>query len=275
MLDDSPGRRRPATEQAKLTRWGMVRADALGVLLATFMSIVLLVDFLPSNQILLNAGDVSPTDILAPYDLTYESEIRTSQAQVAQAASVQDIYDPPDASVARQQEVQARQILDYISTVRADVYAPLQQRADWIAAIPDLSLSPTVISQTLTLGEDDWQQIKDETVRVLIRAMQGEIRDSQVAAVRRRLPTLISTNMTDDQATVVEAIAGGLVRANTFYNAARTEEAKQQARDSTEPIKVTVREGEAIVRQGSLVATWISKPWMPTAYASKSSAGRP
>ncbi len=253
MLDDSPGRRRPAMEQAKLTRWGMVRAAALGVLLATFTSIVLLVDFLPSNQILLNAGDVSPTDILAPYDLTYESEIRTSQAQVAQAASVQDIYDPPDASVARQQEVQARQILDYISTVRADVYAPLEQRADWIAAIPDLSLSPTVISQTLTLGEDDWQQIKDETVRVLIRAMQGEIRDSQVAAVRRRLPTLISTNMTDDQATVVEAIAGGLVRANTFYNAARTEEAKQQARDSTEPIKVTVREGEAIVRQGSLV----------------------
>jgi putative nucleotidyltransferase with HDIG domain len=207
MLDDTPGSQGPITEQTRLTRWALVRAAVLGVLLAVFTSVVLLVDFLPSNQVLLNEGDVSPADILAPYDLAY----------------------------------------------RADGYAPLEQKADWIATIPDLSLSPDVISQTLTLNEDDWQAAKDETVRVLIRAMQGEIRDNQVATVRRRVPTLISIDMTDDQAAVVEAVAGGLVTANTLYNAARTEEAKQQARDQTEPVKVTVRKGEAIVRQGSLV----------------------
>jgi hypothetical protein len=122
-----------------------------------------------------------------------------------------------------------------------------------MASIPDLELSPTVLTRTLDLSEEEWQQVEDETVETLIGAMQGEIRDSQVAAVRRRLPTFINPGISVDQASVVEAIAGGLVRANTSYNAARTEEAKQEARLGAEPVQVTIRKGEAIVRQGSLV----------------------
>jgi hypothetical protein len=83
--------------------------------------------------------------------------------------------------------------------------------------------------------------------------MQNEIREDQVTSIRRNLPTLISIRMTEDQATVVDAIASSLVTANTFYNAARTEEARQRARDATQPVMVTVRKGEAIVRAGSLV----------------------
>ncbi len=253
MLSNSSGRPGPRTEQTRQSRLSIVRAVVLGMFLAAAISAVLLVEFLPSNQVLLDAGDVSPADILAPYDLTYESETRTQQAQDAQAASVQDIYDPPDASIARQQEVRARQILDYMSTVREDSYATPEQKASWLAAIPDLDLPPAAIEQILSFNETDWLAVREETVRALLRAMQGEIRDTQVATVRRRLPTLISISMTDEQADVVEAIAGDLVAANTFYNAARTEEAKQQARANTEPVKVTIRKGEAIVREGSLV----------------------
>ncbi|MGD8903737.1 MAG: HDIG domain-containing protein, partial [Anaerolineae bacterium] len=192
--------------------------------------------------------------ILAPYDLTYESEIRTEQARDAQAASVQEIFDPPDASVARQQEVRARQILDFMSTVRQDPYASPEQQASWLAAIPDLDLPQGVIEIILALDEEEWQEVKDETVRVLVRAMQGEIQESRVSEVRRSLSTLISLSMSGDQATVVEAIAGDLVTANTFYNAVRTDEARQQAREATEPVMVTVRQGEAIVREGSRVS---------------------
>jgi len=234
-------------------RLSLVRAMALSAFLAVVTSIVLLTDLLPSNRVTLNAGEVSPQDIRAPADLTYESQIRTRQAQDAQAALVQEIYDPPDSSIARQQEVRARQILDYLSSVRQDSYASPRQKADWIAAIPDLALTAEVIGQALALSEPEWQEVREETVRVLVRAMQSEIRDGQVDAARRRVPTLISYSLTDEQAAVVEAIAGGLVRANTFFNAARTEEARQQARESTPPVTVTIRQGEVIVRAGDLV----------------------
>ncbi|MGD2207208.1 MAG: HDIG domain-containing protein [Anaerolineae bacterium] len=236
-----------------MDRWSVVRAIVLGVLMAAVISTVLLTDFLRSNQVVLNAGDVSTEDILAPSDLTYESEIRTKQAQETRATSVEDIYDPPDASIARQQQVRARQILDYVSTVRQDPYASFEQKTTWLAAIPDLSLSTGVVSQTLSLSESDWQEVREETIRVLLRAMQGEIRESQLAGVRRRLPTLISHGLNDDQAEVVRVFAGGLVTANTFFNAARTEEARQKAREDTPPMTVTVRRGEAIVRAGSRV----------------------
>lgn len=254
MLNNSTRRRADSSRQQSVPdRWSIVRAVLLGVFLTVVVGVVLLIDFLPSNQVLLNAGDISTVDILAQADLTYVSEIRTLQAQDAQAASVQEFYDPPDATVARQQEVLARQILDYVSTVRHDDYASPGEKASWIASIPELSLSSEVISETLALSEPDWQEVQEETVRVLVQAMQGEIKEGQVATVRRSVPTLISYNLTDSQTDVVEAIAGGLVTANAFYNAARTEEARQLAREDTAPVSVTFRRGEAIVRAGDRV----------------------
>jgi putative nucleotidyltransferase with HDIG domain len=235
-------------------RWATLRAILLGVLMAAAISAVLLVDFLPSNRVLLDVGDVSRFEILAPYDLTYESEIRTRQAQEAQAASVQEIYDPPDAMVARQQEIRAYQILDFVSTVREDGYASAAQKEQWLAAIPDVTLSSTTIARSLALGQEAWVEVREETVRVLSRVyVNAEIRESQVDRTRQRVPTLIAHTLSEDQSAIVNEIAGGLVTANTFYNAARTEEARQQAREATEPVSVTIHQNEAIVRDGSVV----------------------
>jgi putative nucleotidyltransferase with HDIG domain len=253
MLNSRRRQRRPTSVEVRLDRWSTVRAIVLGLFLAAAISAILLIDFLPSRRVLLEAGDVGPSDILAPYDLTYESEIRTRQAQEAQAASVQEIYDPPDTAVGRQQEIRARQILDYMSTVREDPYASDEQKTAWLSAIPDLDLSSEVIGYVLSMSDESWLEVRDEAVRVLVQSMRGEIRESQVAARRRTVPTLISHSLSDQEADVVDAIASGLVMANTFYNAARTEEARQLARESTEPVRVSMRQGEAIIREGTLV----------------------
>jgi cyclic-di-AMP phosphodiesterase PgpH len=244
--------RRPRRRSA-LNRWAVVRATCLGVALTAVMTLILLLDLFASDGVVLGPGDVSSQDILAPGDLTYESDLLTRKARDAQAASVPDVYDPPDDSVNRQQEVRLRQILDYVSTVRQDSYASREDKREWIAAIPDLNLAEEVIDRLLALGEADWQAVKEEAVRVLIRSMQGEIREDRVTAVRRGVPVLISYSLTPDQAQVVQAIVSPMVTANTFYDAARTEEARQQARDSVAPVTVSIRKGEALVRAGDLV----------------------
>ncbi len=245
---------RGQTRQAgRMNATDLLRAILYGVLLAAAISVVLLVDLAPSNRVLLNEGDVASRDILAPADLTYESALRTQQAQEAQARSIQDIYDPPNASVAREQEVRAQQILEYIATVRLDSLATAQQKVDWLAAIPDVELPADTADQILAMDDNEWQQVREEVVAVLLRAMQGEIRESQLDGVRRRLPTLISYGLTVEQAGVVQVLVQGLVKANTQLNAARTEEARQQARASTLPVTATIRRGEAIVRAGDRV----------------------
>jgi cyclic-di-AMP phosphodiesterase PgpH len=253
MLTRSPRRRPPSAGPVRSTRWITIRTIILGVLLTAVTGAVLLADLLPTNRVFLNQGDVSSNLILAPSDLTYESKTRTITAQEAAAASVQEVFDPPDASIARQQEVRARQITDFIGSVRQDPHASMQDKQAWLVAIPDLEMPPKVIDDILTLPEDDWQQAKGEILRVLTGAMQGEIRETQVIDVRRRLPTLMIYTLTDQEAEIVQVIAGGLVKANTFFNAARTEEARQKAREATAPVTVTIRQGEAIVRVGDRV----------------------
>ncbi|MBN1136614.1 MAG: HDIG domain-containing protein [Anaerolineae bacterium] len=253
MLTRSPRRRPSSAGPPRSARWIAARTVILGLLLAAVTSAVLLADLLPSNRVLLNQGDVSPALILAPADLTYESKTRTITAQEAAAASVQEVFDPPDTSVARQQEVRARQIIDFISSVRQDPHASAQNKQKWISAIPDLTMTPEIIDNILSLSEENWQQVRQEILRVLTGAMQGEIRENQVTDVRRRLPTLMIYTLTDKEAKIVQAIAGGLVKPNTFFNAARTEEARQKARESTAPVTVTIRQGEAIVRVGDRV----------------------
>jgi cyclic-di-AMP phosphodiesterase PgpH len=253
MLSETPAGRGRARQASRTEPRSLPRAVALGLLLAAAISAALLLDLAPSNRVLLNEGEVSSRDILAPADLTYESSLRTQQAQEAQARSIQDIYDPPNISVAREQEVRAQQILEYISTVRQDTFASPGDKTRWLAAIPDVSLPETSIGQILALSDDEWQQVRDETVSVLLRAMQGEIRESQLSDVRRRLPTLIGYGLTDSQTEIVKTLVSGLVKVNTQLNVARTEEARQQARASTLPVTATIRRGEAIVRAGDRV----------------------
>ena len=250
MLTRSP-RRRPDHPPSR--SWIASRTVILGALLAAVTSAALLADLLPANQIPLNQNDISSALILAPADLTYESKTRTLSAQEAAAASVQEIFDPPDTSVARQQEVRARQITDFIGSVRQDIHASAQDKQNWIAAVPDLTMTPETINNILSLDENDWQQVRQEIIRVLNGAMQGEIRENQVNDVRRRLPTLMLYTLTDEEAGIVQAIAGGLVKPNTFFNAARTEEARQKAREATAPVTVKIRQGEAIVRVGDRI----------------------
>ncbi len=66
MLNNTSGRRGAIDSNPQTDRWSIVRAIVLGLFLAAAISAVLLIDFFDSNQVLLNAGDVNPVDILAP-----------------------------------------------------------------------------------------------------------------------------------------------------------------------------------------------------------------
>ncbi len=108
MLNDTRGRLKASPgKKPGADRWNKARAAIFGALMTVVISAVLLIDFLPSNRVILNAGNVATENILAPYDLTYESEIRSKQAKEEAAGAVQNIFDPPDPLVAKEQEVRA------------------------------------------------------------------------------------------------------------------------------------------------------------------------
>ena len=125
-----PDKKGPSASSGRGVRWWIVlRAFLTGLVFVLVVSGILIFEFLPVDRIILDEGDVSDSDIRAPREITYVSQILTEEAKDRAAAAVTDIYDPPDARVARQQVTKVRQILDYMDSVRQDSYAsPDQQR---------------------------------------------------------------------------------------------------------------------------------------------------
>src|SRR6185369_16548295 len=80
----------------------------------------------------LAVGKASPLTILAPAQITFASDLETNLARDQAAHAVQDIYDAPDANIARDQIRRAARIIDFLDTVRADAYASDTDKVDWV-----------------------------------------------------------------------------------------------------------------------------------------------
>ncbi|TKJ29201.1 MAG: metal-dependent phosphohydrolase [Chloroflexi bacterium B3_Chlor] len=238
--------------QERLTTRRTLRVLAFCLLLVIALSFVLSFQFVPS-QITLQVGDVSDHDIRAPSRITYKSDIRTEEERQRAEVAVEEIYDPADATIARQQLDHVTQIFDYVDAVRHDVYATTETKIELIEAIAGLDLSPTSANDTVELDEDSWKRIVAEILNVLgNEVLRQEIRPYEVTELKNQVHTFISLDLPEDHAALVEAWVGNFVVPNSFPNREATEEARARALEAVEPVYVTFEEGEIIVREGEV-----------------------
>ncbi len=223
-------------------------------LIAVALMVLILVVRLPvSGQVQVQVGDVAQRDVAAPRQVTYVSEVLTEQRRTMAANAVPDVYDPPQARVGRQQLTLANQILDFIASVRSDSYAEVTRKAEYLAAINRLNLSPQVVNRILSLPGPAWERVAAEVQVVLERAMREEIRENNLADERRKVPARVRLDFTDDDVSIVSDIVQDLLAPNSFYNAERTTQRRDQARDAVEPVTTTVERNETILRAGDIV----------------------
>lgn len=204
-------------------------------------------------SISLQVGDVSPSDFQAPQDISYISEVRTEEARAAAESAVAPVYAPPDPSIARKQLERLRAALQYITLVREDANASPEQKASDIASLSDISLKPQTIEQILALTPARWDAIQQEALSVLEQVMRRTIRDTDLDAVRRSVPSLVSLALNEEQAAVVVELVSAFVIPNSVYSAELTEAAKRSAQEAVEPITQSYKAGEIIVLRGQVL----------------------
>ncbi len=213
----------------------------------------LVVDLPGVGNVHVNVGEASPKTVVAPRSVTYKSEVLTQEAQEQARQNVQPIYNVPESRVARRQVARAKEVTDYIDMVRNDPYASREQKIAWLQAIPDLSLSEGQAQNILDLSDDAWQAVTKEAFRILSIIMRREIREGEVAKAQRAVPSMISLDLNDRQADVVQSLVDGLITANTFYNEEQTQNARDAAAQAVQPINRTIAAGETILREGDTV----------------------
>jgi membrane-associated HD superfamily phosphohydrolase len=89
------------------------------------------------SQLQLAVGEVAPHDVVAPRQITYESQVLTERARERAGQTVADQYDSADARIRRQQVDRIREILEFITIVRNDEYATPELQTDYLMAIAD------------------------------------------------------------------------------------------------------------------------------------------
>lgn len=225
------------------------------LILAALMSLAALI--LPlamrQTQLALKPGDVSPQDIQSSRQITYASQYLTEQAQNEAVRNVQPVYLTADPAITRRQIEKLRTALKYIDTVRNDSHASLVQKVSDLHALDGFKLEDKAAAQILELPDARWQIIQQEAVNVLEQSMRSTIRDDQVEEARRRIPTLISFTLSEDQAAIVTALITPYLTANSLYSEDLTNAARTRARESVEPVSRTYVAGEIIVRRGQII----------------------
>ncbi len=201
----------------------------------------------------LAVGKASPLTILAPAQTTFASELETDKARAQAARAVADVYDPPDANIAREQIRRAARVVDFLDTVRADPYATASDKVEWVQAMPGVQVSRDVVSRTLALDASAYRQVISETLYVIDAAMRDEIRVSSLNAAKQKIPSRISLVLSASQADLVNQWAQPFIVPNTKLNTEKTEAARAEARDSVGVVYRTLKEGEAVVRAGEII----------------------
>jgi hypothetical protein len=208
---------------------------------------------LRSEDALLVAGQVAPRDVLAPYSDTFQSTILTNRQREEIIRQVQPVYTTPDPGVGRVRLELLQATLAYIATVRADIYATLEQKLTDLAALDDIRLSQDTAAAILQLSDARWQTVQQEALVVLEQAMRETIRPEDLENARRGLLSLVSLSLSDEQADTVVALVSAFIVPNSFYDPERTDAAVQAAREQVVPLYRSFVADEVIVQRGQVI----------------------
>jgi len=234
--------------------WAWLRLVMLGLLLTGVTGLVIAYPILFSGRITLEAGDVATEDIRAPRSLSYESALKTAELRDQASAAVEPIYTLPDQAIARQQLDRARQVLDYLGSVRADSPATPAQKRGWILAVPELAALPTeILDLILTLPDASWDRVNFEALAVVDQAMRREIREGQLEEARLEVQSLVSLDLSEEETAVTVALVQNFLLPNSFLDPVATAEARHRASQQVRPVLRTFEAGEILVREGKRV----------------------
>lgn len=246
--------RRPVRSRTDRHWWAWLRLVLLGMALAGVTGTVMVLPILPTDQVVLEAGEVAPQDIHAPHSITYESSLLRAEEQERAASRVEPVYTPPDPAKARQQFDRALTVLEYLEVVRADTAATSSQKRSWVLAVPELVEFPSeAIAILLALPDESWDRVRWETLDVIDQAMRRDIRQGYLEEIRAEVPALVGLDLSEEEAAVTVVLVQRFLVPNSFLDPDATEAARAQSHAKVGPVLRTFEVGQVIVREGEIV----------------------
>jgi putative nucleotidyltransferase with HDIG domain len=243
------------TARAGFTRSDASRLAIAAAILVAGLAAILGADILPQQPLQVAVGDLAPRDILAPRAIDFESQVQTTDAQVAARAAVEPQYDYTTenaiAIAAEQQLGFEHRVLQIDTTFSAKLSAATQSTL-LESAIPDLS---SIARKTLVgLDAARWAVVRTEAARVLDATERTELRDSEVADARSRLSGRMAGGLDEAERMLAAELIGPLLVPNSSFSEELTAQARDRAAEAVAPVRVSILQGQVIVRNGEQIS---------------------
>ncbi|GMA54864.1 HDIG domain-containing protein [Alicyclobacillus contaminans] len=103
-----------------------------------------------------------------------------------------------------------------------------------------------------SLEQEELTQVQEETLDIVEQRMTEQVRQADLNTARQDAQEQVETlDISNEQKEAVSDLMNEVIVVNTFLNEQRTEELRQEAEDSVQP--VMIYQGEIIVREGSQI----------------------
>ena len=200
----------------------------------------------------LEVGTRVDSDIVAPRDLTYESEVLTAETRDAAANAIDDVL-VLDPEIRDRQVEELNRILSEISSERADATKSASAKETAIQAIGGTDLTADAAGTLIGVEEDVWLTMQEEARDALSRTLTGAVSPTDLDAARARASNLISPTLNTSESGAVEEILNPLIVPTLAVSQERTDALRDEARANTPPVRVTYAAGDIVVPAGTVI----------------------
>ena len=230
-----------------------IRKIAFFLLFFVLNTALLSIDFLP-DKVSLTLGQVSDRDVLAQRTVSFVDEPITRKLETEVLASVANVYDL-DTGAAATAEDDVSRIFRSVRSVLSDkqLVRPEEKLGKLRSLLAGVLPEQTLVS-LLTFSTAELEALEENSRTILRKYLYRGIRDEEIDSVRKQaIADAEKLGWGERGVAVVVNITQPHLRPNFVLNTRETDIRKRAAIKSIEPVRITVKNGQIVVRKGDVV----------------------
>ena len=230
-----------------------IRKIAFFLLFFVLNTALLSIDFLP-DKVSLTLGQVSDRDVIAQRTVSFVDEPRTRKLETEVLASVANVYDL-DTGAAATAEDDVSRIFRSVRSVLSDkqLVRPEEKLGKLRSLLAGVLPEQTMVS-LLTFSTAELEALEENSRTILRKYLYRGIRDEEIDSVRKQaIADAEKLGWGERGVAVVVNITQPHLRPNFVLNTRETDIRKRAAIKSIEPVRITVKNGQIVVRKGDVV----------------------
>lgn len=241
--------RRPINDEGN-TIWHLARLIVFGLLLLAILGATV-APWNSVSQIDLPPGSVARDSYKAPRTVTYVSATRTQEKRDEVANDDRLKVFKRNTNLIAAQQRQFDSDIAKLAEIRRSS-SPIDDRVRALQGVVT-DLSTDEARQLLQVNDSRWLAVTNAATALLADTMRRDIAIEQLARTKEDLPIRVDSALSSGERNATVALVRSYIKPNLTEDVEATTRRRDEARAAVAPVRVTIQEGQTIVRDGDIV----------------------